>query len=153
MNVVSSADTGWDFESDIPGVGSANVTVTNFSGKGVRMIEALHGPITFNNPNVSGSITLTNEAAASAQPVTFNNGNILIKSVYSGTPPAGVWVKGPGNLTFNNVTIGRQALPDPNKKVTGLAWSATDGAKITFNKSPVADPMGVSDSTSKVIQQ
>jgi hypothetical protein len=151
VNIVSSADTGWDFESDIVGVGPSNVTINNPTGKGVRIIETLNGPLTFNNVNLSGNVSVTNSAAASGQPVTFNKGNIQLKDVYNGTPPAGIWVNGPGNLTFNNLTITREAPATPAKPILGLAWLATKGAHLTFNNTTVATPNGTSDSTSKVV--
>jgi hypothetical protein len=144
----SSADSGWDFESDVQRVGSGNVTVNNASGgKGIRIVEALQGPITFNNCQCERHVTLMNDAAASGQPVTFNGGTILLTNIDKGVPPAGVTLKGPGNLTFTGVTLGR--LP-AMRLPTSPAWFVTKGGHLTLNKSPAAGPQGYRDSSSTV---
>jgi hypothetical protein len=148
VDIVSSADTGWDFESDIT-AGAANVIVNGATGQGVRIIEDLTGPITFNNANLTGGVTLQGEAAASHQPVIFNGGSMALKRSYNGTPPAGIYVNGPGNLTLTNINVTRQP---GTSAATGLTWTAVNGGHITFNNSPVSGgPLGVNDVTSKVV--
>jgi chitodextrinase len=148
IDVVSAADNGWDFESDIPAVGPGYITINNATGLGrIQLIAALNGPITYNNANIGGTIVLENEAASSGEQVTFNNGSILQPREVHGTPPGAITVEGAGNLTFNNVSFGRYpgALA-----INGLAWVARDGAHINFINSPVVPPPGVADSMSKV---
>jgi hypothetical protein len=147
VNVVSSAMAGWDFESDLPGVGSGNVVVRGATGEGIRLTEALSGPVTFDDSLISGNVSLINEAADSGQAVTFNGGTVLLKGAFHGIPPAGVWVKGPGNLTFNDVTLGRQPV---KKSPTGLAWLAEDGAHLVFDGGSRVPPLGIHDATSTV---
>jgi hypothetical protein len=104
--------------------------------------------VTYNNSAIIGDIGLLSEAAASGQPVTFNGGTILQHNRFSGIPPAGIWVNGPGNLTFIGVTIGREVaawLP------TGSAWLAEKGAHLSFIGSTVAPPLGTNDPLSTVV--
>ncbi len=144
----SSSDSGWDFESDLPGIGSGNVTVTNSrSTKGVRLIEALQGPITFDNYNGQRHVTLLDEAAASGQPITFNGGSLLLPNTDNGMPPAGITVRGPGRLALNGVAVGRLPAVRPPK---GPAWSVTEGGSLIIHSSLVASPLGTNDQTSSV---
>jgi hypothetical protein len=145
LNHVSTTQA-WDFESDVA-AGSGNVTVNEPTGKGFRLIEALSGPITFNDPNVSGHVQDIKAAASSGQPVSVNGGTVLIPRTIRGTPPGGIWVDGPGNLTFTGTTIGRQA---GTAKVTGLAWIVDGGGHLTLTNSPVTPPLGIHDATSTV---
>jgi hypothetical protein len=148
VNVISSAESGWDFESDLRGLGSGSVVVNGAKGKGVRLVEWLSGPITFANSQISGNITLIDQAASSGQPVAFEGGTILLDGAFHGIPPAGVWVRGPGDLTFNDVTLGRQ--PERRAPV-GLAWLALDGARLTFDGGSQLPPLGLHDATSAVL--
>jgi hypothetical protein len=136
VDIESGPAAGWDFESDLPNVGSSNVTVNNASGgKGVRLIEALHGPITFNNSNFSGHVILSDRAALSGQPLTFTGGTILLPR--SGHPkgpdPAGITVMGPGHATFNRVGDWRR-IPDsaqlPGGRPAGNRKRGFDGSRL-----------------------
>ena len=148
VHIGQTAESGWDFESD-SAAGSGNITVNNASGAGVHMNEPLFGPVTFNNPDITaGHVWILNAAAASRQPVTFNGGTILLPIYDNGSPPAGITVEGPGNLTFNNVNIGN--VPSAYVKPHGASWIATNGAHITFNRSTPTGPAGSHDATSKV---
>jgi hypothetical protein len=147
VNIVSSADTGWDFESDLPGVGSGYVTVNHPTGKGGRLVESLSGPVTFNDVNLQGGLIVINDAAASQQQVTINRGNLYLKRTYNGVPPAGLWLNGPGFLTLNQVTVGRQ---DGSAPAHGPAWLVTGGGHLTLNQSPVTPPLGTNDASSTV---
>lgn len=149
VHIGRTAESGWDFESD-SAAGSSNVTVNNASGAGVHMNEPLLGPITFNNPDiVRGHVWIHKAAAASRQLVTFNGGTILLRRSDNGSPPAGITVQGPGNLTFNNVKIGNVHHAH-EAKAHGASWNATDGAHITFNNSTPTGPAGSNDATSTV---
>jgi hypothetical protein len=147
VNIVSTADSGWDFESDGLGIGSGNITINRATGRGVHMIEALSGPVTYNNSAISGDVALISEAATSGQPVTFNGGTILQHNEFFGTPPAGIWVKGRGNLIFLGVTLGR--LPHTFRS-TGPAWLVVGGGHLILFKSPALDPQGTHDASSTV---
>lgn len=148
VNVVSSNFNSWDFESDLAGVGSGNVTVNSARTiTGIRLIEALHGPITFNNCQCRRHVSLLYAAAASGQPVTFNGGTILLPNSDDGTSPAGITVNGPGNLTFTGVTLGRLPSVRPG---TFPAWSVTDGGHLTLLHSPAAGSRGSHDISSTV---
>ncbi len=148
VTILGSAHNSWDFESDLPGVGSGNVVVTNaLVDKGVRFIEDLSGPVTFDAPDISGDVSLINDAALSGQPVSFVGGTILLKHAFHGIPPAGIWVSGPGNLEFTDVVIGRQPSVDA---ITGPAWLAVGGAHLTFDGGSLPPPLGANDPSSTV---
>lgn len=152
VDIASSADTGWDFESDLDGVGSSNVTINDAKGvHGIDMLEALQGPVTFNNIDIQGHVDIHGQAT-NGQPITFNGGTIELPRNDNGTPPAGIDVDGPGNLTFNNVKISN--VPPAGSggyAATGRSWIALNGGSITFNNSPVSGPVGARDATSKVL--
>ena len=149
VNVVSSADTGWDFESDLNGVGSANLTINNaHDQKGIHFVEALEGPITFNNCQCVRHVHMKNDAAQSGQPVTFNGGSLeLDRNTDTGDNVAGIVIDGPGRIAFNNVEITR--MPGsfaPN----GPAISVTKGGHLTLVGSPLPAPIGNHDRKSAV---
>jgi len=130
VRVNSASGSAWDFESDLPGIGSGNIIVNNASGtKGVRFIEALQGPVTFNDCQCERHLTLTHEAAASGQLVTFNRGTLLLPRTDHGITPAGVVVAGPGKLRLADVTLWN--LPG-TRKVSGPNWSITGDGSLTL---------------------
>jgi hypothetical protein len=148
VDVVSSDFNSWDFESDLPGVGSGYVTVNHAQTvTGIRLIEALQGPITFNDCQCQRHVSVLFDAAASGQPVTFNGGIVLLPNSDSGPNPAGITVGGPGQLTFNDVDLGQLPAARPP---TGEAWAVTGGGHLTLHHSPVAVPRGYHDASSTV---
>jgi hypothetical protein len=148
VTVNASADAGWDFESDLTGVGSGNLTINRPGGhKGFLFQGTLTGPITVNSPRFSGDVAVVRSSAASGQPITFNSGTILVRNRFSGPIQAGITVDGPGDLAFNSVAIGRQPAVTPP---TGPAWAALDGADITFARCLLTPPLGVKDGASTV---
>ncbi|MHB1517984.1 MAG: hypothetical protein ACYCVN_01865 [Acidimicrobiales bacterium] len=148
VHVRSAAEDGWDFESDLNGVGSGFITVNHpETTKGIRLIEALHGPIKFNGCQCDRHVTVMGEAALSGAAVTFNGGSVFLPNTDHGMPPAGITVRGPGSLTFSHVAIGR--LP-AFRAPSGPAWSVTAGGHLTLNDSPVIGPLGNHDGKSTV---
>jgi hypothetical protein len=149
VSINSAADAAWDFESDLTGIGAGNITINRPGGRkgGVLMQGTLAGPITFNDSALTGDIQLVRAAAQSGEPVTFNRGTVVMRNRFTGTPPAGIWVSGPGRLTFNGVHFPRRSAYGP--PISG-AWAAINGAQLTFNQSVVVAPLGVNDATSKV---
>jgi hypothetical protein len=148
VDVVSSDFNSWDFESDLPGVGSGYVTVDHAETvTGIRLIEALQGPITFDDCQCQRHVSVLFAAAASGQSVTFNGGYILLPNSDSGPASAGITVKGPGKLTFNDVDVGQLPATRPP---TGQAWTVTGGGHLALVRSPVAVPRGVHDAASTV---
>ena len=151
VTVNSAAFEGMDFESDITGAGCGDIVVNNFQGSAhndIRLVESLSGPIIFNNADFGGHVSVINDAAASRQPVLFQDGTILLTRSDSGTPPAGIWVDGPGDLIFAEVTLGREP---GSKPPTGPAWVVTGGGRLTLIKCQVTRPSGKKkDVTSRV---
>jgi hypothetical protein len=148
VRVNSASGSAWDFESDVPGIGSGNITVNDASGtKGVRFIEALQGPVTFNDCQCERHLTLTHQAAASGQVITFNRGTLLLPRTDHGITPAGVIVTGPGDLRLVDVTLGN--LPG-TRKASGPTWSITGGGRLTLVRTPET-PGGYHDGSSTVV--
>jgi hypothetical protein len=141
VTVVSSADTGWDFESDLANVGSADVTVNNAHDlKGVHIIEALQGPIVFNNCHLQKHIQLLDAAAASGQAVSFNRGSIeLARNTDTGNNVAGIEVAGPGRMVIDHVLVSRSA---GSYAPHGPAISVTGGGRLLLIDSPLPPPVG-----------
>ena len=149
VNLVSAADAGWDFESDLANVGSGNVTINNaHDQKGIHIIEALQGPITFNDCQCEQHVHMLNDAAASGQLVTFNGGSYeLDRDTDTGCNVAGIMIAGPGRMDFNDVDITRM----PGEWAPqGPAISVTDGGHLTLVNSPLPAPVGGADATSRV---
>lgn len=150
VTIDSAAEDGWDFESDLPGIGSGNVVVSNSrSTKGVRFIEALQGPITFDNCQCQRHVDLLDAAASSHQVVTFNGGSILLPDAEHADGEAGITVRGPGRLVLNGVALGRLPSSVPPR---GLAWSVTDGGFLTLDDTSVTPPGGINDRSSTVLR-
>lgn len=150
LNVVSTADTGLDFESDV-GVGSGGVSVANSSiHKGVYFQEPLQAPIAFTNDAITGHVVdRAGAASASSAGATFSEGSLTVARHISGTPPGGIWINGPGSLSFTNVPIGR---PPGVEAVTGLPWVVVNGGHLSLAQSPLtpSTPIGVNDAASTV---
>jgi hypothetical protein len=147
VTVASATEESWDFESDIPNIGSGNITLNDpVWTQGFRVVESLSGPITVNNANGSKHITLMNEAAASGQSVTFNGGTVTLRTNDHGTPPAGIYVTG-GRMTFNGTTIDAMAT---KQRARGRAWVVIDGGHLAFNHSTISAPVGANDAMSTV---
>jgi hypothetical protein len=149
VNVVSTADTGWDFESDLAHIGSGNVTINNaHNQKGIHIIEALQGPITFNDCQCERHVHMLDDAAASGQLVTFNGGSYeLDRDTDTGCNVSGIRIAGPGRMVFNDVDITRMPGEETPK---GPAISVTDGGHLTLIDSPLPAPVGGPDATSTV---
>jgi hypothetical protein len=144
VNVRSAFGDGWDFESDAPGIGSGNILVSNSrSTKGVRLIEALQGPVVFDHCQCQRQISLMYEAAQSGQLVEFNGGSVLLPR-----KDVGITLDGPGRLMFNHVDLDR--LPG-SQPPTAPAWSVTAGGYLALIKSPVQGPRGTNDRSSTVM--
>jgi len=142
VNIVSAADNAWDFESDIRGVGSGGITITDSTWKGpVNMIEPLNGPLTFIGDSSSGRLTFDDRAKN--QPVLVEYSTLLLPADDPVELPAGVILRG-GEMTFSHDVLGRQPSKRPP---TGRAWLVTDGGQIVFNHSKVTAPLGSSTGT------
>jgi hypothetical protein len=151
VTVESSHFAAWDFESDIRGIGSGDVSITNstwtgsFENIGVNVVEPLSGPVTFTDCTGDGHFiydpfppSLPATVNPISAPVTFTGGTLLVPKTDPGTPPGGIYVRG-APLAITDSTIGRlpEVLP-----VTGPAWYATGGAVLTLTHSPVTGPPG-----------
>jgi hypothetical protein len=123
VDVVSSAMSGWDFESDLPGVGSGNVLVEGATGRGIRFVEALSGPVTFDDSFISGSVTLLDAAATSGESVTFNDSTVLLKGTFQGTRPLASGSGGPAiSPSTTSPLVGK---PRKGRPMDRPGWQST----------------------------
>jgi hypothetical protein len=115
---------------------------------GIHIIEALQGPITFNDCQCERHVHLLDDAAASGQLVTFNGGSYeLDRDTDTGCNVAGIVVAGHGRMEFNHVNITRMPGEWAPK---GPAISVTGGGHLTLIDSPLPAPVGGHDATSAV---
>lgn len=142
VSVIGSANNSWDFESDLSGVGCGNIRVNiGFCANGVRMIQHLTGPITFQNYIVHRHITLSNQAALSGQPVLFQKCILFLPR-----SQPGITIDGPGHMRFEDCLIYRL----PGVVAPGPAWQVTNGGVLEFVRGEIRPPMGTQDATSTV---
>jgi len=152
VTVGQAAQAGWDFESDLPHVGSGNVVINNAHDQGgIHMVEALRGPITFNNCDCQRHLHVLNDAAASGQLVTFNGGSYrLSRNSSTGDNIAGIVIQGPGRVLMNHVDITRLPGSDAPR---GPAASITQGGVLALVHSPLPAPVGGPDASSAMLVQ
>jgi hypothetical protein len=149
VTVGSTGEAGWDFESDLPNIGSGNVTINNAHDQvGIHIVEALQGPITFNNCQCESHVHLLRDAAASGQLVTFNGGSYALdRDTDTGCNVAGIVIAGAGRMEFNHVNVTRK----PGEWAPqGPTMSVTGGGHLTLVDSPLPAPVGRHDARSTV---
>ncbi len=148
VNQPPIARVGVDFESDIDNFGPSDIVFNHLTTNQGVLIQSLEGPATFTNSTLSDNIGLIGDAASSGSQVTLDGGSLAIRNDWHGTPPAGIWVDGAGNLDFDNVDIYRL----PGSLPTTQAWLAVNGAHVTFKHSlgAIAPPLGTNDANSTV---
>ena len=142
VHIVSPADAGFDFESDVAGLGSANVTISNcVDDTGFNMVEYLGGPITISNCTGFHHVALASQG--SDAPVTFTGGSMSCRRY---NPQPCISQIG-GSLTFRGVLIGRERS---NGSVGVPTWRVRDRGTLVFAGSDLVTPYGSVDSTSSV---
>jgi hypothetical protein len=140
VHVSSPWFDGFDFESDIPGMGSGNVRISDCTyDHSANLVEYLTGPITITDCAGSSAVALGSQH--SDQPVRFVGGSVQC----GGRDPQACITQRGGSLEFSHVTFTRR---QPNVRMTELAWSVEDGGHLTLAGSPVPGPSGRSDSHS-----
>jgi hypothetical protein len=142
LNVISAADAGVDFESDIPEMGSGHVSITNcVDDKGFNLVEFLSGPVTISD--CSGFHHVGIRSLESDAPIRIEGGTLGCKR----DDPVPCIDQTGGSLTLTGVavtrTVGTIGIKEP-------VWSVIDGGNLRFVRSTVASPMGTVDSTSSV---
>ena len=139
VNVINPADAGFDFESDLAGVGSDNVTISNCTDTaGFRLNEFFSGPI--NITGCTGFHHVSLISPTSNAPITFTGGTLLCKRAI--IQPC-IDQNG-GSLTFVGVTIDRMPGVD---KITELTWSVYNSGALSFIRSPITTPTGTIDAS------
>jgi hypothetical protein len=129
VNVINPADAGFDFESDLPNVGSANVSISNCTDThGFNLIEFFSGPITITNCTSFHHVSLG--SLHSNAPISFVGGHLSCKRI---DPQPCIHQNG-GSLRFTGVTIDR--LPGVDK-IRQPLWSVDNGGKLVFVESQI----------------
>ncbi len=135
VHVISPGMSGFDFESDLPGVGSGNVAITNCTDDhGFSFVEYLTGPITVTNCTGFHHVTLG--SINSNQPVTFQGGSMLCKRA----DPVPCIKQNGGTMRFVGTSITRM---DGKIGVSTPMWSVDTGGSLTFAQTTRVLPFGV----------
>lgn len=142
VDIVSEADAGFDFESDLPNLGSGNVTISNcIDNHGFNMIEPLTGPVTV--VNCTGFHRVHLGGPHGTAPVNFVGGSM---SCRWRDPVPCIRLNG-GSMTFTGVTIDREVGRWPP---TTAVWAVRGAGNLTFAHCPIQLPMGWTADTSTV---
>ncbi len=142
VNVVSPADSGFDFESDLPGLGSGDVTISNCTDDhGFNLIEYFTGPITVNDCTGFHHVSLG--SPNSEAPIRFSGGTLTCKR----HDPQPCIRQNGGSLTFTGVAIDRMpgtiGIKEP-------VWDVEGGGSLSFVDSPIQSPMGTATAPARV---
>ena len=132
VTVLQAADSGIDFESDLPHVGSGNVVITNsnicYCGArtSINSIDYLSGPMILSNNILAGHVVVRNPQ--SSYGFTIIGGSLALPRNSPGTPPSGVYASGAAHIKFVGVEF--SLIPGPNPP-DGRYMMATDTSVIT----------------------
>ena|GEM_PF-3741391 len=130
--VLQAADSGIDFESDLPHVGSGNVTIANsticYCGArtSINSVDYLSGPVQLTNDTLAGHVVVENPQSAFGFTVT--GGSLALPRVSPGTPPSGIYASRDAHIKFIGVRF--SLLPGTNRP-DGRYLLATDNSTIT----------------------
>lgn len=134
VNVVSPADSGFDFESDIGGLGSSNVIISNCTDDhGFNLIQFFSGPITV--ANCTGFHHVSLGSLNSNAPINFVGGSLICKRA----DPVPCIKQNGGSLTFTGVAISRTT---GTIGISEPVWDVEGKGNLSFVRSPIASPMG-----------
>ena len=133
--VLQAADSGIDFESDLPHVGSGNVTIANsticYCGArtSINSIDYLSGPVQLTNDTLAGHFVVENPQSANG--FTMTGGSLALPRVSPGTPPSGIFASRSAHIKFIGVTF--SLLPGTNRP-DGRNLLATDTSTISVTR-------------------
>jgi hypothetical protein len=145
VNQNGTAPGGVAMASDLDGVGPDNVTFDHLTTNDGVLVQSYAGNIAFVNSTMSDNLSVTPSTGSTGN-VTVQGGSLQVRNDWHGTPPAGIWVNGPANVTLTGVVISRL----PGTLPATQAWVAQNGAHLVFNQSPVPPPPGSNDASSTV---
>jgi hypothetical protein len=133
--VLQAADSGIDFESDLPLVGSGNVTIANstvcYCGArtSINSIDYLSGPVQLTNDTLAGHFVVENPQSANG--FTMTGGSLALPRFSPGTPPSGIFAGRGGHITFIGV---RFSLLPGTSRPDGEYVLATGTSTITVTR-------------------
>ncbi len=142
INIVHPDFDGFDFESDIQGLGAGNVAISDCTyDHGINIVEPLKGPLSVTD--CSG--TLAAYLMTSGQTITFSGGSLECAVV---APIACIHEFG-GTVILSHMAITR----DPHRAwevPTTPAWHVVHGGHLELIGTTVVGPTGSADPGSKV---
>jgi hypothetical protein len=142
VQIVKPADSGFDFESDIPHLGAGNISISDCSYQhGLNVVEPLNGPLTLTN--CSGGSDMIIQDGGIRQPVRISGGSLKCEV---GAPISCIHLSG-GSLTLTDFSI----LRHPSReRMTEPAWDVVNGGTLSLIDTSVVGPLGKHDATSTV---
>jgi hypothetical protein len=135
VRVLQAADSGIDFESDLPHVGSGNVTIANsticYCGArtSINSIDYLSGPVQLTNDTLAGHFVVENPQSANG--FTMTGGSLALPRVSPGTPPSGIFASRGAHIRFIEVKF--SLLPGTNRP-DGRNLLSTDTSTISVTR-------------------
>jgi hypothetical protein len=144
INISDPDFDGFDFESDIPNLGSGYVAITNCTyQKGINLVEPLYGPLSVTDC-AGGSWAYLLDGKTD-EPITFTDDTMRCEN----RAPISCIRLGGGQATISHSAITRIKEP-PNLKVTEPAWWVFGTGHLTLDHTSVAGPTGSHASTARV---
>ena len=131
--VDQAADSGVDFESDLPHVGSGDVSIANsticYCGArtSINSIDYLSGPVQLTNDTLAGHFVVENPQSAFG--FTMTGGSLALPRDSPGTPPSGIYASRGGHIKFIGVKF--SFIPGPNP-TDGRNLMSTDTSTISI---------------------
>lgn len=149
---IANANVGaFDWESDVPGLGSSNVTISDSTWTGIdNSIEPLDGTIAYVGDTATGRMVVNDTKGTGT--VTWTGGSVTLpRNAASGKWTGGIIQTG-GNLSFIDASIARPPVKGTHggNVPNGPAYAVTSGGHLVLDHTTVAGPPGIHDSTSTV---
>jgi hypothetical protein len=142
VHIVSPADSGFDFESDITNLGSGDVSINDCTYQhGLNVVEPLKGPLALTN--CSGGSYLWIQDGRTKEPVSLSGGTLRCEV----RSPVPCIILAGGRLTLSHMAVTRHATKEV---MTERAWHIFNGAVLSLIDTSVAGPLGTKDATSTV---
>ena len=122
--VLQAADSGIDFESDLPLLGSGNVTIANstvcYCGArtSINSIDYLSGPVQLTNDTLAGHFVVENPQSANG--FTMTGGSLALPRFSPGTPRPGSLPA--GAATSRSSASGSVSCPEPAARTASTCW-------------------------------
>jgi hypothetical protein len=127
----------FDFESDLAGIGSGDITIqnSNWVTGGVILENSMTGSDQFNCDYGAGAIY--DASGKSPYSVTFNGGSEAVTGKSTGPAQGGIFQKG-GQLTLNQVALTYMPMANPTNPPALPAWYVEKGGSLQVIQSSLS---------------